>query len=80
MSNYCTLLQADQLVELTEGMCDVDESIYTVTVETALVELNYYNIGKYHPDVYVIVKHEGKEVLEMIESGSNEITRLATNY
>lgn len=76
-NNYMIMLKPGEMVEVTEGMVDVDETVTEITVKEALVKLNNFNIGKYHPDVYVIAKYKGKKVFELIERGSEDITHLS---
>ncbi len=65
---YLTLLDKEALVTVKQGMCDVSEHIEEVTVTEAIEIANDFNIGKFHPDVYVAIMLNHADLFQVVQN------------
>lgn len=63
---YATLLGSETIVTVTQGMCEVSETTENITVFEALKIANDFNTCKLHPDAYVMITYEGKELNQIV--------------
>lgn len=63
---YIRLLPSTAELNVVQGMCEVNETITAESRDGALVLANKYSRGAYHPDVYMFIEFNGKEVQQVV--------------